>query len=298
MRSASAPIAFLVCAAGIAAYSGMDVLMKGLARSLGVYDAMLWRALIGFVLAGALWLWRGRGWPAAPVLRMHVARGVVMTVMALLFFWGLARVPIAQAIALTFIAPLLSLFLAALVLKERIGAATVGASLVALGGVGVIVAGQAMVPAGPELAIGTAAILVSALCYAGNIVLMRRQALAAGPVEIAFSQYGVMSGCLLVGAPWAAHVPPGQELPALFGAAALALVAALLMAWAYARAEASYLAATEYTAFLWAALFGFLIYGERVTWPTLLGATLIVAGCLAAMWRKPLPPLANAEAAA
>lgn len=292
------PIAFLVCAVGIGSYSGMDAFMKGLTLRLGVYDAMLWRALIGFAMAGTMWLARGVSRPSAAVLRMHATRGVVMTVMALLFFWGLARVPMAQAVALTFVAPLLSLFLSALLLKERIGVATVAGSLAALAGVGVILAGQASAPAGPEVMPGVAAILASALLYAFNIVLMRRQALSAGPIDIAFYQYGMMSACLALAAPFAADVPAAGELPALAAAAVLALAAALLMAWAYARAEASYLAMTEYTAFIWAALLGWLMFGEGVTMATLAGAALIVGGCLAAIWRRPLPPLANAEAAA
>ena len=60
----------------------------------------------------------------------------------------------------------------------------------------------------------------------------------------------------------------------------------LLLSWAYARAHASYLATTEYTSFLWAALFGWLIFGEPLSPYTLAGALLIVAGCVLAA-RKP-----------
>jgi S-adenosylmethionine uptake transporter len=48
-------------------------------------------------------------------------------------------------------------------------------------------------------------------------------------------------------------------------AAVLAIGSMLLLSWAYARAEASYLAATEYTAFLWAALFGWLVFDEPLS---------------------------------
>ena len=43
--------------------------------------------------------------------------------MAMLFFWGLARVPLAQGVALAFVAPLIALYLAALILKEEISTA-------------------------------------------------------------------------------------------------------------------------------------------------------------------------------
>ena len=58
--------------------------------------------------------------------------------------------------------------------------------------------------------------------------------------------------------------------------------ARLLFAWAYARGPASYLAATEYSGFLWASALGWLVFRERVSLYTLAGAVLIVGGCLVA----------------
>ena len=93
----------------------MDAVMKHLVLAIGIVAVSVWRAVANLVIsAGAL--------PAAPA---HMAepqdpldprrRGVVVTVMAFLFFWGIGRVPLAQAIALTFIAPLIAMLLAAVV---------------------------------------------------------------------------------------------------------------------------------------------------------------------------------------
>ena len=70
-----------------------------------------------------------------------------------------------------------------------------------------------------------------------------------------------------------------------------------LLSWAYARGEASYLAPTEYTSFVWAALFGWLVFGEHVSPFTLAGAVLIVGACLIAARRKPDLVAHDAEAA-
>ena len=59
----------------------------------------------------------------------------------------------------------------------------------------------------------------------------------------------------------------------------LATILLALLSWAYARAEASYLAPVEFTAFIWASLWGGVAFGEKVGPPTLLGAGLIVGGC-------------------
>ena len=93
--------------------------------------------------------------------------------MAGLFFWGIGRVPMAQAIALTFIAPLIALVLAAVILGERGRPRSIVGSLAAFGGVIVIVVGQAHAALGGEVLMGSAAIVGSALCYAINIVMMR-----------------------------------------------------------------------------------------------------------------------------
>jgi S-adenosylmethionine uptake transporter len=290
--------AFLVGMIGIATFSGMDAVMKGLVIALGIYATMVWRMLAGVVMAGALFATRPN-WPSRDVMRIHLYRGALTTVMALLFFWGIARVPLAQAIALAFIAPLIALILAAFFLHEKIGPRTIGASLVAFAGVAVIFVGQARADLGDEALLGSIAILVSAVCYAVNIILMRRQALVAGPIEIAFFQNVIVAVLLLAAWPvvGGADFPPPGQLPFVLLAAFLSTASLLLLSWAYARAEASYLAATEYTSFLWAMLLGWLVFGERVSPFTLAGAALIVAGCFLAA-RRPGDATPALEAAA
>jgi S-adenosylmethionine uptake transporter len=290
-------LAFAVGTLGIALFSGMDAIMKGLVLAIGVYSTMLWRSFVGVGMAGLGYGLSWKRWPERKVLRLHVERGVLTSFMGLLFFWGIGHVPLAQAIALAFIAPLIALYLAAVVLGEDVGRRTIGASFLAFAGVIVIFIGQARADLGREALLGSLAILASAVLYAINIIMMRRQSQAAGPLEIAFFQNLTVSAVLLLGLPLAGTVvPPAEHWPALLLAAALSTASLLLLSWAYARAEASYLAATEYTAFLWAALFGWLVFGEGLSAYTLAGAGLIVAGCLLAA-RTPQAANPHLEAA-
>ena len=290
--------AFLVGTLGIALFSGMDAVMKGLVLALGLYATMIWRMLAGVIMAGALFAVRPN-LPSRSTMRIHLFRGVLTTVMAALFFWGLARVPLAQAIALAFIAPLIALFLAAAVLDEIIGPRTIGASLIAFAGVIAIFVGQAQADLGHDAMVGSLAILASAVCYAVNIILMRQQALVAKPIEIAFFQNLIVVVLLLAAWPvvGGADFPPTAQIPFILLASFLSTSSLLLLSWAYARAEASYLAATEYTSFLWAALFGWLVFGEGVSLYTVAGAALIVAGCILAA-RRPGDVSPALEAAA
>jgi S-adenosylmethionine uptake transporter len=276
----------------------MDAVMKGLVLAIGTFATMFWRNLIGIGLSGALYLRRPSPWPSRSTMKIHLARGVLSTAMGFLFFWGLGRVPLAQAVALAFIAPLIALYLASVLLKEEIGPRTVAASLVAFAGVLVIFFGQAQANLGRQALIGSLAILVSAMLYALNIIIMRRQALVADPLEITFYQSVIVTTTLGLSIPFAGiALPEATHWPWIMFAAVLAVTSMLLLSWAYARAEANYLATTEYTAFLWAIMFGWLFFDEHVSPFTLSGATLIVAGCILAA-RRPRDASPALEAAA
>jgi S-adenosylmethionine uptake transporter len=276
-------IAFLVGMAGIATFSAMDAVMKGLVLALGTYTTLFWRSLAGTAMAGTLFAREPR-WPDKATMRIHLARGILGSGMAVLFFWGLARVPIAQAIALAFIAPLIALYLAAVILKESVSPRIVGASLIAFAGVIVIFIGQAQADLGREALLGSLSILASAVCYAINIILMRQQALVASPIEVGFFQSIIMATMLVLALPFMGGVelPPLDQVLFILLAAFLATASLLLLTWAYARAQASYLATTEYTSFLWAALFGWMFFDESVSPFTVAGAAMIVGGCLLA----------------
>lgn len=279
-------IPFMVACLGIGTFAGMDALMKGLSIQMGAYNAMLWRTGIAIILSGALFTLRRQPWPTHANMKIHVWRSMVVAVMAFLFFWGLAYVPLAEAIALSFIAPLIALYLAAALLSERIGRTAVLASVIGFSGALVIVAGKLGSDYDEQVGLGIAAILLSAVMYAYNLILQRQQAMVAEPIEIAFFQSGIVFLLYLCLAPWFAVVPAADSVPALSGAALLSITSVLLLSWAYRRAEARILIPVEYTAFIWAALLGWLVFGERVTLPTLLGTGLIVSGCLLAL-RQP-----------
>ena len=294
-RPVTPALAFGVAALGIGLFSVMDAFMKSLVLGIGVYNALFWRTAISTGLGAALWRANGATWPEPRTLRLHLARGSVTAAMALLFFWGLARVPMAQAITLSYIAPLLALLLGAVLLGERVGGRVVIGSVAALGGVGVVLLGDRAGLSGARLD-GAGAILASALLYAVNLVLARMQAQAAGPGEITFFQSGVVTLLLLLAAPWLAVLPGGAEWPRIVVAACLATGSLALLAWAYAHGDTGFLAMTEYTSFLYAVALGWLVFGERVTGWTLAGAAIIVVACVAAARKRDIAVVAALQA--
>lgn len=281
-------VPILVCTAGIFLLSVMDAAVKDVVVVLGAYNLLLWRSLFATIAAGATWAALSRARPGARAMKLHVFRAFIVCCVGITFFWGLGQLPLAEAIALSFIAPLVALFFASILLGETIGPTVIWASVLGLAGVVVIMLGRFSHEGYPPGVLeGMLAVLASAIFYAYNLILARRQAQLASPLEIAFFQNMAVGVILAVPAPWlASQLAADQWLPVI-GIAALGLCGHFMMSWAYARAEAQYLIPTEYTAFVWAILLGWIIFGEAVTWSTLAGAALIIVGCLMAARAKP-----------
>jgi S-adenosylmethionine uptake transporter len=295
-RSQSRLAPFAVACLGIAIFSCMDAIMKGLSIAIGAYNAMFWRSIAGLLLTAPLFLLIERRVPQRSTLWLHLWRGLAAASSVLLFFWGLARTPMAEGIALSFIAPLAALGLAAVFLKERIGSRALIGSAIAFGGVIVIMISRAGQNSSPDAIAGAIAILIAAALYAVNLVISRRQSQAAGPMEVAFFFNLIALALYSTAAPVLAVVPDKSHILTIIGAAITSSVSLMLLAWAYARAEAQYLVSVEYTAFIWAALLGWLVFDERLTFITFAGAAMIVAGCLWAARNTPdLPPVSAVD---
>ncbi|MXP29536.1 EamA family transporter [Porphyrobacter algicida] len=287
MARSYAALPILAALFGIACLSLMDAFMKGASLAIGAYSAAWLRSTMGAALATPLWLLRGGRWPHRPVLELHVQRGVVSTFMAITFFYALTKLAIAEAIAISFVAPILALYLAHTLLGESIHRAAILAAILGLAGTLVIVGGKiSRSTFDNDTMLGLAAILTSAALYAYNFILIRRQSQAAGPLEIAAFHSGVSAMVLGIAAPFLFTAPAIGNLWGIACAAALTVIGAIAIAWAYAREEAQALVPMEYSGFLWASLFGWLFFREKLAVTTIIGAGLIVLGCWIAARRK------------
>lgn len=270
--------------------------MKQASIHIGAYNAMLWRSIIGTAVSGPLCLIYGVKWPDRGRLILHIKRSVASGISVLLFFWGLVHVPMAEGIALSFLSPIIALLLAAPMLGETVGRSAVIACLLAFAGVIVIVLGKAQEGGGPDAFRGAIAIIIAGVFYAYNLVLLRKSALVAGPIEITFFTNLVFACLYLLGSPIEAAWLPLRWAPLICAAAGFAVASSLLIAWAYARAEAQRLVPVEFTAFIWASILGAIVFGETVLPLTVLGAAMIVTGCVIAA-RARSAPVPSTEAA-
>lgn len=254
--------------------------MKSLSLQHGVYNAMFWRMSFGITIIGALYLIGRPSKPSRQTLRLHVRRGALTLVMASLFFWGLTQIPLAQAVGLSFIAPIIALFLAAWLINEPIVPNDYIASVIALLGVGVLLL-EELLKFEMQSLLGSGAVLLSAVMYAYNLILQRQQALIAQPLEISFYQTLVTFLGLALLAPWWAEPLPDLRAGVLAAtAASLALGALICFSYAYRHAVTASLVTLEYTAFIWAAALGWIVFDESISLNTLSGTALIVAACV------------------
>lgn len=275
---------------GVACLALMDAFMKSAALATGAFSAAILRSAMGTAIAAPLWAATGGRWPARHVLKIHLLRGTVSGFMALSFFYAITKLPIAEAIAISFVAPLIALYLARILLGEVIRREAIFASVLGLLGTIVIVSGRlGAAEHDVETVKGLAAILFSALLYAWNFIIIKQQAALASPLEATAFHSGVAGFVLLIFTPWFFAMPPAPVLADIAVGALLTVIGAFAITWAYARAETQLLVPLEYSGFLWAALFGWYFFQEVVTLATILGAILIVSGCFLATRRRSDP---------
>ncbi len=254
--------------------------MKEAALTTGTYTATVLRSMIGAALIAPFWFWQRTGWPDKTTMKLHIERGIISAFMALSFFFALTKLPLAEAIAISFIAPLVALYFARVLLGEVIQPKAILASVLGLAGTLVIVGGK--IGQGDfdyDTALGLTSLTFSALLYAYNFVVIRKQAQLAGPVEIATFHSGIGGAVLLLFAPFLGTPPLAEAMLPLVAAGVLTVAGAMALAWAYARAEAQALVPIEYSGFLWASVLGWAFFREAVTLPTIAGTALIVTGC-------------------
>ncbi len=119
-------------------------------------------------------------------------------------------------------------------------------------------------------------------------MVMRAQAMVAKPIEVAFWQSLIVAAFLALGAPWFAEIPDAAHWPMIALAAFFTVLSLLALGWAYQHAPASFLAPTEYTSLVWAAILGWIIFAEPLSPWTVGGAALIIGGSVIAARGKPV----------
>jgi len=214
-------------------------------------------------------------------MKFFLARGVAHSVAVSLWFFAMTQIPMAEVVAMNYLAPVYVTVGAALFLGETLAARRIVAVIVALLGAFVI-----MRPGIREVDIGHVAMLGAAVFMGVSYLIAKRSAGRFDPALIVALLSIVVTVCLAPAA-IAAWVPPTPaQYGWLFVVAAMATAAHYTMTLAFQAAPVSVTQPATFLQLVWAAAAGWLIFGEAIDAYVFLGGGMIIAAISYIAWRE------------
>ncbi|UUX49734.1 DMT family transporter [Nisaea acidiphila] len=288
-------LAISLIVAGFTCFSTMDMLVKQAGETLPIEQITFARYAVHFAalltvapLLGVKALFGGKR------LGFLALRGGFLFLSTILFFTAITQLPLAEAAAITFLAPILTVGLSVLFLKEVVGIRRWSA--VAFGFTGILVI---LRPGLQELAPAHFMVLATAFFFAVFTLMTRHAGTQTPVVATTFltALTGIVGSTFLL--PGSGDLPGPADWPLLAVIGLLALAAECLLIAGYRYAAASLLAPFQYVQMLWATFFGWLVFSTLPDLWTCIGAVMVIGAGLYIWLRESRirPPLAAAAGA-
>jgi drug/metabolite transporter (DMT)-like permease len=275
-------------------FAVMSALIRYLGARYPIGEVVFYRSAFAILPVVIVYAWRGE---LAATVRTErplgqASRGALSIVGMFCNFGALARLPLIEANAISFTSPLISVVLAALVLKERVR--IYRWSAVTIGFVGVLVV---LAPhfSGDELTVAMASAtsvagviyaLAGSVTNAGTMIQTRHLTKSETTSSIVFYFSLICALAGLVTWPFGWLTPTTAEFVALLAIGFLGGIGHILLTESYRYAAASVVAPFDYTSMIWALALGYAMFGERPTVMIVLGSTIIAAAGLFVIWRE------------
>jgi drug/metabolite transporter (DMT)-like permease len=288
---------------GVFAFTFQDLIIKGISSTYPAHEIVFIRSLVALPFALLIAHFEtGLHRLNTPRIGAHMLRGAVFFLAYTLYYLGIAALPLAMAVAISFAAPLFITALAGPVLGEKVG--KIRWFAVILGFLGVLIVmkdGLGLL----EWAVVLPAL--SALCYAlgqlhgRHIGATESASTMSVYVNVMFFVLSGLAG-LIIGsgdfAQWshpslafllrAWTWPTWPDLFLMLGCGLAATIGIYCLGQGYRLAEANLAATFEYTALPWAILWGFLFFSQLPGFSTVAGVALVVvAGVVIAIRERP-----------
>jgi drug/metabolite transporter (DMT)-like permease len=219
---------------------------------------------------------------------LHLRRSIAGTASMFFNFAALARLPLADVTAFSFVMPIFATVLAALLLNEKVGPHRAAAVAIGFCGVLLMVEPHGMWGAGLSTgsSIGAASALCGALLSAFVVVFIRQMSATESSEAIVFY---FMVVCATAGAAtmlWERVPLSGMQVIWLVLCGLLGGIGQVCMTYSYRYAEPSLLAAFDYAAMVWAVALGFFIFAEVPQTMVLAGAGVVIVSGLYIVLRE------------
>jgi drug/metabolite transporter (DMT)-like permease len=283
--------AILVKSLSVLLFALMSVLVRWLGDRVPLGQVVFFRSAFAIMPVLVIFAWRGELMAAVRTDRPlgHIGRGMISVAGMFLNFAALARLPLADANALSFASPLITVALAALILKEQVRVYRWTA--VAVGFAGVLVMLWPYLDVGHMMAsasatVGAMCAIAAAFTNAGSVIQTRRLTASETTSSIVF-YFSLI--CMLFGActlPFAWHTPTAGELAALIGIGFIGGLSHIFLTESYRHASASVVAPFDFVAMLWAFVFGYAFFGEIPTVYVFIGSAIVAGSGLFVIWRE------------
>ena len=296
------PTGALWAVGAVMCFSTNDVLIKFLSGDYALHEIVFIRSIIGILCVLAFILPFSGGWASLETRRLgaHVIRGLCVVFANLCFFLGLAALPLAEAVAIFFISPLLISVASVVFLGETVGPRRW--TTIALGFLGVLIV---LRPGTSAFQIASLLPLAAAFGYAALHTLTRKIGATESGVALAFYvQLVFLIATVIIGLSlgdgrfgdqdhpslaflFRAWVQPEMaDWPILLAVGATSAFGGYAIGQAYRLSEAAFVAPFEYAAMPMAVLWGFLVFDEFPDTVAILGILLILGSGLYLILRE------------
>jgi drug/metabolite transporter (DMT)-like permease len=275
--------------------------VKFLSGGYALHQVILIRALIALAFILCVIHLSKRGWSQIATSRpgTHLVRVAIVMVSNVTFFVGLAAMPLADAVAVAYVSPIVVTLMSIAFLGEKVGPRRWAAVIVGM--VGVIVM---LRPGAGVIQLAALLVLVSAVLYAAGNLLARHMGGTESAMTLSFY---VQTGFVVVSAGmglWAGdgHLatddplwgflfrpwiwPPVQDWPVFLATGLSVGIGGLMVVQAYRTAEAGLIAPFEYIGMPAAILWGMLVFGTFPDATAWIGIALICGSGLYVLWRE------------
>lgn len=259
--------------AGYACFSVQDAIVKWLVQDLPVFEILFVRSLMIMLFAGML---AGPGVYGAAIRSRAkpalLVRGVLILAAWLSYYSAAKWLPLAELVTLYFAAPIFVMILSILILKEKVTLARWLAAGVGFAGVAL-----AADPTGTVDFIPAAMVVASAFLWAWTNVLVRIiSRTEATATQMIASNFIFALGCACA-LPFLWVTPTWQQAALLLGLGLAGGAGQYLVFEGFRYAPASAVAPFEYSALVWAFVYGYAIWGDVPKLAVVAGASLIIA---------------------
>lgn len=262
-------------------FSAMHTMIKDVAKDIHPFEIAFFRNLFGFVVLAPIFMKQGLAPLRTKRLGLLTWRAIFNSAAMAMYFLSISLIPLADATALSFTAPIFVTLLAIPILGERIGLNRGLAIVCAFGGAMVILR-----PGFQEIEIGTVLVLVSALFWASAILVIKVLSRTESSVTVTAYMGLLMTPISLIPALFVWSWPSWDILGMLAIMGLLGTIAQYAMTEALRFGETHVIMPMDYTRLLWMAIAGWLVFQEVPTIYTWIGGLMIAGSASYIAWRE------------